>query len=537
MKKDNFMKGAFILGAAGILIKIMGAFFRIPLGRFLGGEGIGYYQVGYTVFNFLMAFTVAGLPTAISKLVSEKRAKGDYKGAHKIFKTSFYLLLCLGIAGSLIIALMTSYLVNNIFKSPNAYYAVLAMAPALFFLCILASFRGYFQGTKNMTPTAISQVVEQLVRVVVGILLALYLLNTMDITFAAAGASFGATMGGAAGLAAIVYIYKRSKVNLVPEGVVSIQAEEQTSKQIIRNILKISIPISLGAAVMPLINMLDTLIVLRRLQDIGFTASDATRLFGQLSGMANTLINLPQVLTVAIAVSVVPVVSEAAERRDLDTINENAQSAVKLALLVGLPAAVGLATLATPIMTLLFPDEPGNPGQVLLFLSLAVVFLTQIQTLTGVLQGLGKPHIPVVNLLIGAGFKLVITYVLTGIPQFNVKGAAVGTVFAYFIAYMLNMLSVKKETGVTFGFADFFLKPVLSAGTMGIIVLITYRQLVSYLGNSLTTVLAIGIGGLVYVIMLFKTSAITSEDLEVMPKGEKIINILVKLKLLRKPQI
>lgn len=534
MKKDNFLKGAFILGAAGIIIKIMGAFFRIPLGRYLGGEGIGYYQVGYTVFNFLMAFTVAGLPTAISKLVSEKRASQDYKGAHKIFKTSFYLLLGLGIVGSLIIAVMTRYLVDNVFKSPNAYYAVLAMAPALFFLCLLASFRGYFQGTKNMTPTAISQVVEQFVRVVIGIALALYLLKRMDIRFAAAGASFGAAVGGAAGLLAIAYIYKRSKGSLVPAGVEHSQFEEQTTKEIIRNILKISIPISLGAAVMPLINMLDTFIVLRRLQDIGFTASEATRLFGQLSGMANTLINLPQVITVAIAISVVPVVAEAAERKDFDTINDNAQSAVKLSLLVGLPAAIGLATLATPIMTLLFPDEPGNPGQVLLFLSFAVVFLTQIQSLTGVLQGLGKPHVPVVNLFIGAGFKLVITYVLTGIPHINVKGAAVGTVFAYFIAYVLNLLSVKKATGVTFEIKDFFLKPVLSGVTMGIIVIVVYRQLFPILGNSLSTVIAIGIGAATYGIMLLRTSTITKEDLDVLPKGEKIISLLTKLKLMKK---
>lgn len=532
MKKDNFLKGAFILGSAGIVVKIMGAFFRIPLGRFLGGEGIGYYQVGYTVFNFLMAFTVAGFPTAISKLVSEKRAKHDYKGAHKIFKTSFYLLLGLGITGTIVLALITPYLVNNVFGTPNSFYAVFAMAPALFFLCILAAFRGYFQGTKNMKPTAISQVVEQFARVTVGIGLALFLLNKFDIRFAAAGASFGATVGGAAGLLMMLYIYNNSKNSLFPKDVVHIQSGEQTSKQIIKNILKISIPISLGAAVMPLINMLDTFIVLRRLQDIGFSASEATRLFGQLSGMANTLINLPQVITVAIAMSIVPVIAEAAEISDLDSVRDNTKSGVKLALLVGLPASVGLASLATPIMMMLFPNEPASAGQVLLFLSFGVLFLTQLQTLTGVLQGLGKPHIPVINLLIGAGFKLVITYTLTGIPHINVKGAAIGTVFAYFIAFMLNLISVKKATGVTFDFTEFILKPVLSAGTMGMIVIVAYKQLLPFLGNSLSTVIAIGMGGLVYFIMLFKTRTIVKDDIELLPKGERIIDFLRKLKLM-----
>ncbi|MDR5659183.1 polysaccharide biosynthesis protein [Serpentinicella sp. ANB-PHB4] len=530
--KNSFIKGAFILGMAGIIVKFIGAFFRIPLGRIIGSEGLGYYQAGYSVFNFLLAFTAAGLPTAISKLVSEKRVKGDYKGAHKVFKTAFFLLLGLGLVGTIVFALITSYLVNEIFKNPNAYYAVMALAPALIFICLLAAFRGYFQGMKNMKPTATSQVVEQLARVTIGLTLAVVLLNKLDVRFAAAGASFGATAGGLFGLVIMLYIYQKQKNSIIPRDIEHIQVEEERTKQIIKNILKISIPISIGAAVMPLINMLDTIVVIRRLQDIGFTTEEANSLFGQLSGMATTMVNFPQVITVAIAMSVVPVISESAEIGKWDDVREDTKSAVKLALLIGLPAAVGLATLSHPIMAMLFPDEPASVGRILLFLSWAVIFLTQVQTLTGVLQGLGKPHIPVRNLIIGAGVKLVITYILTGIEIINVLGGAIGTVSAYFVAFTLNLIAVKKETGVVFSKREFLLKPILSAGIMGLIVLIVYHQLYPFLGNTIATLSSIVIGGITYGIMLLKTKTLGQVELELLPGSKKIIKVLRHFKLI-----
>ncbi|SET22636.1 stage V sporulation protein B [Natronincola peptidivorans] len=533
MKKDNFLKGAVILGAAGMIVKVMGAFFRIPLGNIIESEGLGYYQVGYTVFNFLLAFTAAGFPTAISKLVSEKRAKEDYHGAHKVFKTSFYLLVGLGAAGSIILALITSFLVNNVFKSPNAYYAVLALSPAVFFVAVLASFRGYFQGMRDMVPTATSQVVEQAARVVFGLSLAIFLLSRMDVTYAAAGASFGAAIGAAAALVIMLFLYNKKKSRIVPAGIKAGAFQEETSKEIINNLLKIAIPIAIGASVMPLINILDTFVVLRRLQAIGFSYQEANSLYGQLQGMANTLVNLPQVLTVALAVSIVPVISESVATNDWEAVRNDAKSALRVALLIGLPASTGLAVLSTPIMTMLFPRETGSIGQILLFLAFAVTFLAPLQALTGVLQGLGKPDVPVRNLMIGAAVKFVVTYILTGIPSLNVKGAALGTVVAYLVAFILNFLAVKKATEVTFEARQFIFKPIISVATMGLVVYIFYRQLYPFLGNSLSTVISIGIGAAVYGIMLLKTQTIIREDFDLLPGGGKLLKLLNKTKLIK----
>ncbi len=533
MKKESFLKGAAVLGIAGMIIKVLGAFFRIPLGRIIGSEGLGYFQVGYPIYTFLLSFSTQGFPTAISKLVSEKRAKGDNAAAHKVFKTSLKILLSLGTISSLILALGAGYIVNHIVKSPNAYYAVMALAPALLVVSAMAAFRGYFQGMKNMTPTALSQVAEQFGRVLIGLLLAVLLLNR-GIEFAAAGAAFGATVGGVFGFLIIYYLYRRSQRKILSSFDRLPDEQEAPTRVIIRDLLKVAIPITIGGAVMPLINIVDTMIVLRRLQAIGFSYEEANSLFGQLTGMAATLINLPQVFTVALSMSVVPVIAEATANKDRKTVQADTQSAFRVSLLIGLPASVGLAILSGPIMNLLFPNEAASAGEILLFMSMAVFFLTQLQTLTGVLQGVGKPAVPVRNLMIGAIVKFFVTYTLTGIPALNVKGAALGTVSAYLVASTLNFIAVKRYTGTTFNPVQFFVKPLTSVIAMGLVVSLSYRGIYPTVGNNLATVMAIGVGVVVYGLALLLTGAITEADFELLPGGTRLAKVLKRSRLLKK---
>ena len=535
MKRDTFLKGAAVLGAAGMLVKVLGAFFRIPLGNIIGSDGMGYYQVGYTIYNFLLAFTAAGFPTAISKLVSEKRAQGDFRGAHKVFKVSFRLLFGLGAAGMLIIAVFAGFLANTFFSNPNAYFAVLAMSPAIFFVSILAAFRGYFQGMKDMKPTALSQIVEQAARVTLGLSLAVLIIYVIaaDVKYAAAAASFGAGAGAIAGTLAMARIYMKRKRRIVRSFSEGVRIEPDSVKTIIRDLLKVALPIAIGASVVPMINMFDTFLVVRRLQDIGFTYLEANSLYGQLQGMANTLINLPQVLTVAMAVSLVPVISESFTNEDYDGVKSDTQSAIRVGFLMGLPASIGLLVLAGPIMSLLYPNEPATAGQVLFALAPAVIFLTQVQVLTGILQGLGKAHIPVRNLLIGAFFKLIITYILTGIPAINVRGAAIGTVMAYMIAFSLNLYAVKRETRAVISFRKIAMRPILAAAAMGAVVLTVHRLLLGILGNSLATVIAIPIGGGVYLFMLMITRAVGKADFDLLPKGDRLFKIFNRFGLMK----
>lgn len=535
MARDNFLKGAAILGIAGLIVKILGAFYRIPLSNMIGPEGMGYYQTAYPLYVLLVAISTSGFPTAIAKIVSEKRALYDYRGAHRVFRVSFMGFLAAGIITSLFVFFTAEYIVDLVGNS-KAYYSLIAMTPALFFVPIMSAFRGYFQGRQTMTPTAVSQLIEQLFRVSVGLLLA-YQFVGLGLPQAAGGASFGASAGAIAGTVIIIIIYIKEKVKIAEEIKSSSAAKPESVGKIVKDILVIAIPITIGASILPIISTIDTFLIMRRLQEIGFTQKEATELYGQLTGNAQTLINLPQVLSMAIAMSLVPAVSSAFARKDFEDIRNITKSGVRVTLLIGLPSALGLFILATPIIDLLYYNydlaSKQSTGAILEILALSLIFLTLIQSLTAILQGLGKIMVPVKNLAIGAIVKAIFTYTLTGIPSINVKGAAISTIMAYLVAAILNFIEVKKYTKVQFKFIDIALKPIISALVMTAIAWVTYRYTSGLLGSKISTVLSIGMGGIAYVIALLLSGALTSEDFELLPKGEKLARKLKSKRLLK----
>ena len=308
--KDSFLKGAFILGMAGILVKVMGAFFRIPLGNLIGAEGMAYYQAAYPVYTLFLTLATAGFPTALAKLVSEKNAIGDYKGSNKIFKVSYTVLFMTGLIAFLVFFFGADYIVN-LMDNPGAKNAMLAIAPALIFVPLMSSYRGYFQGNRDMNKIAISQIAEQFFRVILGIGLAYFLMQQSGPKMGAAGAIMGATIGAVASILYLIFAYlrgsKERKINIKN----SQHFKDESIITILKKLLVVAIPITIGASVMPLVNMIDSMIVVKRLAVAGFTENQALVAFGQLTGMATSIINLPSVITVAMSMSLVPAISEA----------------------------------------------------------------------------------------------------------------------------------------------------------------------------------------------------------------------------------
>ncbi|QQY79493.1 stage V sporulation protein B [Keratinibaculum paraultunense] len=535
MSKDNFLKGAAILSIAGAIVKVLGAFYRIPLNNILGSEGIGYYQTAYPLYVLLLTISTAGFPVAIAKLVSEKRALGDHKGAHKVFKIAFLGMLMAGLLTSLFVFINAKLIVKS-WGNEDAYYALVALVPALFFVPIMSAFRGYFQGRQTMTPTALSQIMEQLFRVIGGLILTYYLLG-MGLPIAAGGASFGGSIGAIAGAITMIIIYFSKRGEIGEELRSSPENEERVSK-IIRELLTIAIPITIGAAIVPIMNSIDTLLVFKRLKAIGFTKETANSLYGQLTGHAQTLINLPLIFSTALSISLVPAISMANTKKDYKEIRNITSSGMRITLLIGLPAAFGLFVLAEPIIGLLYfklsPEEIISTGKILSILSFGVVFLTFVQSLTAILQGLGRPIVPVVNLGIGAAFKVVLTYILTGIPNINVKGAAISTVTAYFIASLLDLIAVYKYTRLKLDIMDIFIKPLFASSLMALSAKLIYASFRSIIGNSLSTIIAIVLAAGIYFILLIVIGSLTYEDFKLLPSGEKIASKLVKFKLLKK---
>ena len=531
-KGSNFLKGAAILSIAGILVKILGAIYRIPLSNIIQSEGMGYYQTAYPFYTLLLTLSTAGFPVAIAKLVSENRAIGDHKSAYKVFKVALVGLVIGGILTSLFVAVQARTIVDSLGNS-NAYYALMALVPALLFVPMMSAFRGLFQGRRNMTPTAVSQVVEQLFRVIAGLTLT-YLLLGRGIPLAAGGASFGGSMGAIAGLTTMLLIFLKRRKSIHIEIEKSDIDREYTRPRIVRDLLVIAIPITMGAAIAPIMDTIDAALVLQRLQTINYTEAMANALYGELKGMAQTLINLHQVFSIAISMSLVPAISDAFARKDKGDIKNLISSGIRLTLIIGLPSAFGLFVLSQPIINLLYFNNPAetirSTGEILSYLSFGVIFLTLVQSLTATLQGLGRPFVPVRNLFIGAILKVILTYTLVAVPSINIKGAAISTVVVYATASTLNLISVIRYTKIRLNFKNIFLKPLASSLGMAIIVKLAYEIFNNLIGGRLSALVAILIGVIAYALFLLISGSINENDLALVPKGGKIIK---KFKLRR----
>ncbi len=530
MTKKTFMQGAVILAAAGIVIKVLGAFFRIPLANMIGTQGMAYYQAAYPVYVFFMMLATAGIPVAISRMVSERIASGHYHAAHKVFRTSFTLLLCIGLS-SFSVCYFGAEKIVELINMEGALYAMKAIAPALLFVSVMAAFRGYFQGMQNMKPTATSQVVEQLFRVGLGLSLAYVLIKTGTME-AAAGAASGATAGGIAGLITVAIIYIRRKEDFREDIEKTAELGIESGRRILAKILVIAVPITIGAAIMPIMNFIDVAIIMRRLAYAGWTAAQSEDLYGQLSGFAGPLINFPQVLTQAVSMSLVPTVAMAWKQKDTVFLRENIELGLRSSMIAGFPCAFGLMILAEQIMLLLYPFQRESAlaaAPCLVIMAFGVIFLSTIQTLTGVLQGIGKQLIPVCNLAIGAVVKIGVTWWLAGIYSVNVKGAAIGTVCAYIVASVLNLIAVRKYTGAQFDIKLTYIKPGLSALAMALLAWLCYKVCFMILSsNAIATMLAVIVAAFTYGILLFVTKSISRDEVLKLPKGSKLVRIVDK---------
>ena len=525
--KKTFVAGAALLGLAGIVVKVLGVFFRVPLANIIGAEGMGIYGVAYPIYILMLTISSSGLPTAISRMIAERRSVGQYYEAYRVFKVSFKVMLGLGLATGIILFVFAP-VITGIQKEPEAVMALRATAPALVLCPIMSCYRGFFQGQKSMGPTALSQVVEQVFRVGIGIGLCM-VLSRIGLAEGAAGASFGASAGALFGLIAVMFRFVQNKPKMLKEISESGRKPIQPMRGIILDLLAIAIPITIGAAIMPILNGIDTIIVKNRLLSLGYNDTVARTLYGELSGLASPIINVPQVLTQAIALSLVPVISDAFRRDDMDFVRKNSALGLRYSALVGLPCSLGIIALAKPIMQLFYPTQTAshdNAAACLIMYAIGLFFLSGVHSLTGVLQGIGKQGIPVRNLFIGALVKVVVTFLLTGIPAINVKGAAIGTTCAYVVAFLLNLAAVVKFTSLKVDLKLMLIGPLISSGVMFAVVFGAYRLLRAHSGNAVSTLASVCIGVLVYVIMIFVTRSVRLSELSSMPLVGKVIRKL-----------
>ena len=516
--KDKFLQGAFILTVAGLAVKVLGSVNRILLSRLLGGEGIGLYQLAYPIYLFLISVSGAGVPVAISILVAKKVAQKDYAGAQRIFKASLFLMLMTGLFFAIGLYLAANWFITSgIIRDGRAYYAIMALIPAVFFSTLLASARGYFQGHQMMLPPAVSQIIEQFMRVMVMLGLAYYLLPR-GLEYAAAGAAFGAVPGAVTGLIVLSYFYYKHKelrnnALLVPAGT----TESLTT--IGKKLLLLALPVSCANLMLPLVTGIDMLFVPARMEVAGFNVKEATTAFGYLAGMALPLVTMSTIPTTSLAASVVPAISEAKALQNDSSIENKISMVLRLCMLFTMPAAVGLIILGPAISALIYGTS--KAGAVISALAPSIVFLGLHQVSTGILQGLGYTLIPMVTMLVSAGIKILALWVLVANPLYNILGAAWASNLNFAVAAGLNIIFLLiygkcKIPWLSLG------RITLAASSMGGVVFLVYSLSSEVLGAKIGTLLAIVLGIISYGGLLFLWREFTPKQLrQIIEKRKK----------------
>ena len=535
-KKSTFFGGAAILAAGIAIVKLIGALYKIPLGNVLDDEGYGHFNNAYVIYNLLLMISTAGLPVALSKSISEASTLGRRNQVHRIFNVALVTFFILGTVSFLVMFALAQPLAD-LQGDGAAVQAVRAIAPACFFVCILSTFRGYAQGHANMVPTAVSQIMEARGKLDIGLALAWLLVKAgASSSDPAAGAIFGVTCG-----AGICLVY------LIVEHVMRRRGESghptdtpETPGVILKRLLVIAVPITLCASVTPITSWLDTAQVQNILRDVMNAQPaqwyEAQKLidpkvvdpvvaaYGAYQ-KAITIYNLPPSFLVALPASVIPAISACRTRRDFQGAGRIAESSMRVGMLLALPAGIGLSVLSSPIMYLLYSDTDhaiADPS--MLILGIASVFVCVMLVCNSVLQASGFVNLPIFIMIAGCAAKLIVNNFM--VRHVGAVGAAVGTLVCYVIVAVLELLLTKRVIPAAPEYTRVFAKPMVAAGVMGIAVWAVYGLLHRFLGNTLSAMGAIGVGVVVYAVLVVALKAISRQDLSLMPKGDKIAKLL-----------
>lgn len=518
-RKQGFLQGAAILTMGAILAKVIGALFKIPLTRFITTEGAGHFNVAYNIYIVLLNISSTGLPVAVSRLISEANTLGRRRQVQAIHRLSVMLFLSIGLVcgGTMFFGARA---IASWMRDPDAVYAIAVLAPAALFVSVCSAFRGYFQGQQYMTPTAVAQVLEALSKLFIG-LAAVWIALKAGLGWPqAAGASIsGVTAGSVLGCLYFLTQYRRRKIRLTAEEAGEpIPSAWQTAGQIIR----LAVPITIGATGLQIFIALSGRIILGRLQDVlGLTLAGATSLYGIYS-MAQTLYMLPSALVQPLSVSIIPAVTEALALNDRQEARRKAESALRIAALIAIPAGVGLSVLAAPIQKLLYNYDAETiaiAGPTLSILGAAAALYCFVLVTNAILQANGKPALPICATMAGGITNLAVCWFLVAQPGIHIFGAALGTVAYCTVTVAVNLFSIRTSVPCPPRFFPQIIKPLIAAGIMGLVTHFVWM-------GSGNVIVSIAAGCAVYAVGVFALKCLTWYDCAMLPKGALIAKLL-----------
>lgn len=574
-QKQNFLHGALILMSATVIVKIIGYFFKVPLKGIIGVSGFGYFNAAYGLFNTLYALSVAGMPVAVARMVAQNMQQGRFRDVRKIKRLSTIAFLCAGLLGSLLMLAGAGPYVR-LAQNPNAFLSVFVMSPAIFFVCASSSYRGYYEGLRNMYPTAWSQVLEALVKLVCGLLFACAairmgmeeyegsgtvfgaLVSTPEqarlavLPYGAAGAILGIVVSTAAG-SLFLWAYNRRRGDGISAQMLEQAVPAATGKEILKQLWTIAVPICLGALALNITTLIDVSSLTNRLSTAlangeeallsmydGILPADMPReeipnyLFGAYN-MSVTLFNLIPALTTTFGVSALPAVTAAWTSQNRRMLQKNIESVWRVTSMIAFPAGFGICALAEPILTLVYQADPASipiAAPILRVLGIAAIFVALSSPTNSMLQAIGRVKVPVRLMLIGGFLKLAVNFSLVPIPSVNIQGAPFGTLLCYMTIICISVPTLCRAAGVRLRFGKVFLKPLFAGALCGITAWAGYGLLSRVAGNTISASFSILAAGIVYVVVLFLTHGVEKYDILMLPKGEKIAKLLEKYGLI-----
>lgn len=501
MTKQSFLKGAVILVTASFYNRLLGFIYKILTVRLVGTEGIGIYEMVFPFYVLILVLTSAGVPLAISKLVAEEVARNNLRGTYRVFYISLSFLALTGTTVTAVLYRTLPILIKYFYSDPRVYWSFWVMIPGIFIISVCSAFRGFFQGLQHMTPTAVSQAVEQTIRIFVGLWCAQKLLP-YGVEFASMGMAIGMIAGEFVGLLLMIGIFvgKRPRV---PQGMPAHKFRPAPILSVIRAIFNLALPITLTRIVYSTSMTIQASLVPQRLQAAGYTLRQSTEIFGQYSGIAVALLHLPTMVTISLAITLVPAISEAVTRHNYRLIAQRINQALRVTLLLGLPSTVIFLLFPFRLSDLLFNNaEAGIPLRVL---GWGAVFLYLQQTTTGILQGLGRVKTSLLNATCGATVNLLGVYYLTALPTLGIRGTAVAANIGAVVVAVLNLLAIRHAVEFKPNIRHTLLFPVAAALTMAAVSYRLDRYFQTYSPWAIIPVLTVSGGIYCMFLVLTKT--------------------------------
>ncbi len=503
--------GVFVLSLSGILVKVIGLLFKIPLTNMIGESGMGYFNSAYTVYSFFYILSTAGLPIALSIMISSSRQKQIQK---RVFNTALALFALMGVLLSCLM-LLGAGLLSDFISNPDAVYSIMTMAPCLLFVCIASAYRGYFQGCQSMLQTALSQLIEAAGKLILGMLLALWAIRRgFSSPIVAAFAVLGITLGSGISMLYLVVARRFFRGDALDAN--ESEGEENTKvRTILKKLIKLSVPITASSAVLSLSGLLDLAVVMRRLQQTGYSAELANALYGNYTSLAVPLFNMPAVLITPISCALVPYIAKAISTGERKKAISGAQNCLKYATIIGIASSVGLSVLSEPILRLIFSDTLAKSAAPLLsILAISVIFVAYTNVTVSIMQSSGFMLLPIASMATGGVIKLVGAWFFVG--NFGIAGAPMSTLLCYLTMSVINFALLDSKLNIRINIARMIFIPLVASLCCALSASFTYIVLEGKM-HSAACLPAIVIGGAVYLALLFVFGYIKKEELQRLP--------------------